>query len=64
MRTCGCTPSPDLCNMHRYLVSKHAPNLVTIGWDIPEFILATNFVTLDEAALLLSVTLQINQIRL
>ena len=29
-------PAYDLCNMHRCSVSKHAPNLVTIGQAIPE----------------------------
>ena len=29
-------PIHDLCNMHRYLISKHTPNLVTIGQAIAE----------------------------
>ena len=29
-------PTHDLCIMHRYLISKHMPNLVTMGWIISE----------------------------
>ena len=36
-------PTHDLLNMHRWLVSKHIPNLVTIGPAIPGLLLSDQF---------------------
>ena len=42
-------PVHDLCIMHRYLVSKHTPNLVIIGPVIPSYSLAADYDTLHAA---------------
>ena len=42
-------PTHDLCNMHRCLVSKQTPNLVTIDQAVPELYLAVNFDTIHVA---------------
>ena len=42
-------PTHDVLNMHRCLLSKRIPNLVTIGRAIPEYSLGANLDTLYAA---------------
>ena len=42
-------PVHDLCNMYRYMVSKHRLNFMTIVWVIPIYSLMGNFETLHAA---------------